>query len=60
MDEFGLQFLKPRLGLLMFGQIADEAGEVGLLRRIAFRRSKDASETWFRPCADRLRFGRCR
>ena len=28
-DELGLQFLKPRLGLLVFGQIADEAGEVG-------------------------------
>ena len=28
MDQFGLQFLQPRLGLLMFGQIADEAGEV--------------------------------
>ncbi len=28
-NEFGLQFLKPCLGLLMFRQIADEAGEVG-------------------------------
>jgi hypothetical protein len=29
MNELGLQFLKPCLGLLMFGQVADEAGEVG-------------------------------
>ena len=28
-NELGLQFLKPRLGLLMLGQIADKAGEVG-------------------------------
>src|SRR5713101_4724225 len=28
-NEFGLQLLKPCLGLLMFRQIADEAGEVG-------------------------------
>ena len=28
-DEFGLQLLKPCLCLLVFGQIADEAGEVG-------------------------------
>src|SRR5713226_8575748 len=28
-NEFGLQLLKPRLGLLMFRQIADKAGEVG-------------------------------
>ena len=27
MDELGLQLLQPRLGLLPFGQVADEAGE---------------------------------
>ena len=30
MDQFGLQFLQPGLGLLMLGQVADETGEVGL------------------------------
>ena len=29
-DELGLQFLQPRLGLLMLGEVADEAGEIGL------------------------------
>ena len=28
-DQLGLQLLQPCLGLLMFGEIADEAGEVG-------------------------------
>jgi hypothetical protein len=26
-NEFALQFLQPRLGMLAFGEIADEAGE---------------------------------
>ncbi len=29
MDQLGLQFLQPRLGLLVFGKVAHEAGKVG-------------------------------
>ena len=36
MDEFGLQFLKSCLGLLMFRQIPNEAGEVRLTARLHF------------------------
>ena len=36
MDQFGLQFLKSRLGLLMLGQVANEAGEVGLSAGLHF------------------------
>ena len=36
MNEFGLQFLKPRLCLLMFGQISDKSGEIGNPARLHF------------------------
>ena len=36
MNEFGLQFLQPGLGLLTFGEIADEAGEEALLGDFGF------------------------
>ena len=32
-DQLRLQFLQPRLGLLAFGQVADEAGEEALVAR---------------------------
>ena len=35
-QEFGLQFLQPCLGLLPFGQIANEAGEEALVARSHF------------------------
>ena len=31
MDELGLQFLQPGLGLLAFGEVADESGEEALV-----------------------------
>ncbi|MGY2933383.1 hypothetical protein ACVWZ6_002985 [Bradyrhizobium sp. GM6.1] len=34
MDELGLQFLEPRLGLLMLGEVADESGEIRLGARL--------------------------
>ena len=40
MDEFGLQFLQPRLGLLPFGQVADEAGEEALIAHVHFADGK--------------------
>ena len=33
-DQFGLQFLQPRLGLLLLGEVADEARKEGLSCRI--------------------------
>ena len=41
-DELGLQFLQPRLGLLVLGEIAHETGEDALDRPIAFRRPTDS------------------
>ena len=38
MNELGLQFLQPRLGLLALGEIADEAGEEALLAAFSSRR----------------------
>ena len=36
MNQFGLQFLKPRLCLLLLGQVPDEPGEVWLAARLHF------------------------
>ena len=40
MDQLGLQFLQPRLGLLSFGQVADEAGEEALIAHVHFADGK--------------------
>ncbi len=45
MDEFGLQFLQPRFGLLALGEVANEAGEKTLLAAPASRRPRVPSET---------------
>ena len=58
--ELGLQFLQARLGLLPLGQVADEAGEEALRRRISSRRPRAPSERSSRPCAGRPPRGRCR
>ena len=59
-DQLGLQFLQPRLGLLPLGEVADEAGEEALIARFASRRRRAPSEMSSRPCAARPRPGRCR
>ena len=40
MDQLGLQFLESRLGLLPFGQVADEAGEEALIAHVHFADGK--------------------
>ena len=40
MDELGLQFLQPRLGLLPLGQVADETGEETLIAHVHFADGK--------------------
>ena len=68
MNELGLQFLESCLRLLVFGQIADEAGKVWFAARLHFadrkvhrkRRSVFALTSYNSPDADNMSFPRRR